>query len=164
MDKVKKFISDNKILIIVGVLLLIICIGLYFYDYKKKSEEYNKAGEFDTPYVKREYKVNEYTNIDVELIDILNDYYASFIKKKYTNPKEAYEMLTSESKKKFETAEKYEEYAKKTKTINTYTNTIKEYRKDPENKYAYDIIDTEGNRYTFIEKAIWDIEVSDNGK
>lgn len=164
MDKVKKFISDNKILIIVGVLLLIICIGLYFYDYKKKSEEYNKAGEFDTPYVKREYKVNEYTNIDVELIDILNDYYASFIKKKYTNPKEAYEMLTSESKKKFETAEKYEEYAKKTKTINTYTNTIKEYRKDPENKYAYDIIDTEGNKYTFIEKAIWDIEVSDNGK
>lgn len=164
MDKVKKFISDNKVLIIVGVLLLIICIGLYFYDYKKKSEEYNKAGEFDTPYVKREYKVNEYTNIDVELIDILNDYYASFIKKKYTNPKEAYEMLTSESKKKFETAEKYEEYAKKTKTINTYTNTIKEYRKDPENKYAYDIIDTEGNRYTFIEKAIWDIEVSDNGK
>lgn len=164
MDKVKKFISDNKVLIIVGVLLLIICIGLYFYDYKKKSEEYNKAGEFDTPYVKREYKVNEYTNIDVELIDILNDYYASFIKKKYTNPKEAYEMLTSESKKKFETAEKYEEYAKKTKTINTYTNTIKEYRKDPENKYAYDIIDTEGNKYTFIEKAIWDIEVSDNGK
>lgn len=164
MDKVKRFISDNKVLIIVGVLLLIICIGLYFYDYKKKSEEYNKAGEFDTPYVKREYKVNEYTNIDVELIDILNDYYASFIKKKYTNPKEAYEMLTSESKKKFETAEKYEEYAKKTKTINTYTNTIKEYRKDPENKYAYDIIDTEGNRYTFIEKAIWDIEVSDNGK
>lgn len=164
MDKVKKFISDNKILIIVGVLLLIICIGLYFYDYKKKSEEYNKAGEFDTPYVKREYKVNEYTNIDVELIDILNDYYASFIKKKYTNPKEAYEMLTSESKKKFETAEKYEEYAKKTKTINTYTNTIKEYRKDPENKYAYDIIDTEGNKYTFIEKAIWDIKVSDNGK
>lgn len=81
MDKVKKFISDNKILIIVGVLLLIICIGLYFYDYKKKSEEYNKAGKFDTPYVKREYKVNEYTNIDVELIDILNDYYASFIKK-----------------------------------------------------------------------------------
>lgn len=73
-------------------------------------------------------------------------------------------MLTSESKKKFETAEKYEEYAKKTKTINTYTNTIKEYRKDPENKYAYDIIDTEGNKYTFIEKAIWDIEVSDNGK
>ena len=145
-------------------MLLIICIGLYFYDYKKKSEEYNKAGEFDTPYVKREYKVNEYTNIDVELIDILNDYYASFIKKKYTNPKEAYEMLTSESKKKFETAEKYEEYAKKTKTINTYTNTIKEYRKDPENKYAYDIIDTEGNKYTFIEKAIWDIEVSDNGK
>lgn len=164
MDKVKRFISDNKVLIIVGVLLLIICIGLYFYDYKKKSEEYNKAGEFDTPYVKREYKVNEYTNIDVELIDILNDYYASFIKKKYTNPKEAYEMLTSESKKKFETAEKYEEYAKKTKTINTYTNTIKEYRKDPENKYAYDIIDTEGNKYTFIEKAIWDIEVSDNGK
>lgn len=164
MDKVKKFIIDNKVLIIVGVVLLIICAGLYFYDYKKKSEEYNKAGEFDTPYVKREYKVNEYTNIDVELIDILNDYYSSFIKKKYTNPKEAYEMLTSESKKKFETVEKYEEYAKKSKTINTYTNTIKEYRKNAENKNAYDVIDTEGNKYTFVEKAIWDIEVSDNGK
>lgn len=164
MDKIKNFIKENKVLVIIGVLLIIICSCLYFYDYKKKEEKYNQGEITDTPYIKREYKANEYTNIDVELIDVLNDYYSYFINKKYNEPKEAYDMLSSECKKKFGDAEKYKEYAKRTKTINTFTNTIKEYRKNPEMKNAYDIIDTEGNKYTIIEKAIWDLEISDNGK
>lgn len=164
MDSVKSFIKDNKVLIIVGVVLLILCSSLYFYDYLRNKEIYDKNGTTDTPYVKHEYEANQYTNIDVELIDVLNDYYTYFIKKKYTSPKEAYEMLARESKKRFESVEDYEDYCKKSKTIFSFTNEIKEYRDNADIKNAYDIIDTEGNKYTFIEKAVWDIEVIDNGK
>ena len=122
----------------------------------------NKVRNELIPYIKKEYKSNEYINIDVELIDLLNEYYAYFVKKKINSPKEAYKMLTEENKKKFGSAEKYEEYVKKTLTIKAPTNKIKEYREG--NKNSYDIIDTEGNKYTFVEHAIWDIEVIDNGK
>lgn len=164
MDKVKEFISNNKFLIIAGILLLIVCAGLYFFDYKNKSKEYTKEGETETPYVKREYKANEYANIDVELIDILNDYYSYFIKVKYTNTKTAYDLLAEETKEKYNTYELYKAYVDHSKTIQTFKNKIKEYRKNPDNKYAYDIIDTEGNKYTFIENAVWDIKVIDKGK
>lgn len=164
MASVKSFIKDNKALIIAGVILLIVCVSLYFYDYSKNKKTYEATGETDTPYVKREYKANEYTNIDVELIDVLNDYYAYFIKKKYTLPEEAYEMLTDSSKKEFANKEEYKEYCKKTKTINSLTNSIKEYRINEDDRNAYDIIDTEGKKYTIYEHAVWDIKVSDNSK
>lgn len=166
MDKVKTFFKENKALIIVGIILLIICVSIYFYDYQRRNKVYQNNGSSvtDTPYVKREYKANEYTNMDVELIDVLNDYYTYFIKKKYSDLKTAYALLSKESKEKYENEEKYAEYAKRTKTINSLTNKVKEYRQNPENKKAYDIIDSEGNKFTILEKAVWDIEVSDYGK
>lgn len=85
-------------------------------------------------------------------------------KKKVNNPEEAYEMLTNENKSKFENVDKYKKYVEKTNTINTINNKIKEYRRSQEYKNGYDIIDSEGNKYTIIENAVWDIRIIDNGK
>ena len=112
MGKIKEFISENKILLIVGLVILIGCFVAYYFINKNNNLEYNPTLGEDVPYIKKEYKSNEYINIDVELIDLLNEYYAYFVKKKINSPKEAYKMLTEENKKKFGSAEKYEEYVK----------------------------------------------------
>ena len=114
MGKIKEFISENKILLIVGLVILIGCFVAYYFINKNNNLKYNPTSAEDVPYIKKEYKSNEYINIDVELIDLLNEYYAYFVKKKINSPKEAYKMLTEENKKKFGSAEKYEEYVKKT--------------------------------------------------
>lgn len=164
MDKVKKFLIENKALIIIALIFLVLAVTLYYVINKRESVTYNGGGMEDTPYVKKEYKANEYINVEIELIDILNEYYRYFIQKKVNNPEEAYEMLTNENKSKFENVDKYKKYVEKTNTINTINNKIKEYRRSQEYKNGYDIIDSEGNKYTIIENAVWDIRIIDNGK
>lgn len=164
MDKVKKFLVENKGILIIALIFLVLAFTLYYVINKRESATYNSGGMEDTPYVKKEYKANEYINVEIELIDILNEYYRYFIQKKVNNPEEAYEMLTNENKSKFENVDKYKKYVEKTNTIKTINNKIKEYRRSQEYKNGYDIIDSEGNKYTIIENAVWDIKIIDNGK
>ena len=68
MGKIKEFISENKILLIVGLVILIGCFVAYYFINKNNNLEYNPTLGEDVPYIKKEYKSNEYINIDVELI------------------------------------------------------------------------------------------------
>ncbi|MCX4249293.1 MAG: hypothetical protein OSJ65_05980 [Bacilli bacterium] len=164
MEKVKKFLTENKALVIIALIFLALAFVLYYVNNKRESVTYNPEAMGETPYVKKEYKANEYINVEIELIDILNEYYRYFMQKKIKNPEEAYKMLTNENQSKYESVDKYKKYVEKTITINTLNNKIKEYRKSQEYKNGYDIIDSEGNKYTIIENAVWDIKIIDNGK
>lgn len=169
MDNVKNFIKNNKVIVIIFVLTIMIAIGVFIYNKTTPVENYEKnlteAEATDVEYIKKNYKVNEYHNVSVELIDILNEYYRDYVNKLIDSPKEAYEMLTSESKEDFGNSyEEFNKYIKKINTLRLSTSKVSEYRTNKGRIKSYDIIDTEGNKFTFYEKSIWDLEITFKGR
>lgn len=169
MNNVKNFIKENKGIVIIFVLTISVALGLFFYNKANKTEYLDKnltdEEAKDISYIKKNYQVNEYQNVTIELIDLLNDYYRSYVNKLTNHPEEAYEMLTEESKKDFgNNFEEFSKYVKKIKTLGLQTSKVSEYRTNNGINKSYDIIDTEGNRFTIYEKSIWDYEISFKGK
>lgn len=169
MDNVKNFIKGNKGIVIVFVLTVTIAIALFVYNKTTTNDGYEKnlteEEATDVEYVKKNYQVNEYHNVSIELIDILNEYYRDYVNKLINSPEEAYEMLTSESKEDFGNSfEEFNEYVKKINTLRLSTSKVSEYRTNKGRIKSYDIIDTEGNKFTIYEKSVWDLEITFKGR
>lgn len=169
MDNVKNFIKENKGIVIIFILTIVIAIGVFIYNKTTNDEDLDKnltqEEATDVEYIKKNYQVNEYRNISIELIDILNEYYRDYVNKLINSPNEAYEMLTSESKEDFGNSfEEFNNYIKKINTIRLSTSKVSEYRTNKGRIKSYDIIDTEGNKFTIYEKSVWDIEITFRGR
>ena len=162
MSKVKDFIKENKWLLLIALVVIAASIGLYYY-YSQQNKRDIPAPDLDVDYKEQNYGANEYHPVTVDYIDLLNEYYKFFMDLQISNPKEAYNYLSEESKKKYD-YEKYEEYLKKTLTINSKTAEVTKYRVDKYDKSIVEIIDSEDTKYTLKEKAIWDFEITLNGK
>lgn len=169
MDNLKNFIKENKGIVIIFILVILVAIGVFIYNQTSKEEAYEKnltvEEAADIEYVKKNYQVNEYQNVTIELIDILNEYYRYYINKLISSPEEAYEMLTNESKEYFgNDFEKFNDYVKKINTLSLQTSKVSEYRTNNGRIKSYDIIDSDGNKFTIYEKSIWDIEIAFKGR
>ncbi len=165
MKEIKKFIVENKFLVILFVFIIVSFIGIAIYNHTRNERIYETQKPDGSSYVKKEYDANEYRPVTIELIDLLNEYYKFFIKKQINTPEEAYALLSQTSKERFNNDyQEYLKYVKDITTINSIKNEIKEYRINSDNKHIYEIIDTEDNKYAIHEKAVWDIEISINGK
>jgi len=165
MDKVKKFIRDNIVLLVVLLIILIVAIIVYIITGKSVEYSYNITDEaINTPsYIEKKYDANTYQNQTIELLDLLTYYYKYYINLEINNPTEAYNLLSDESKNKFNNnVDEYIEYVESIKTINTKDNTIAKYRETEDS--VYDIIDSENYRYTIEENAVWDFKVTIKGQ
>lgn len=169
MASVKEFIRENKVVVLVFVLTVSIAIGVFIYHqmFPNNPHEKNLTNDdvSDIQYVKKNYQVNEYHNVTIELSDLLNEYYRSYINKLLHSKKDAYEMLTAESKENFGNSyDEFSKYVDKITTIGLADSKVTEYRTNDGRIKSYDIIDSEGNKFTIYEKSIWDLEFSFEGK
>ncbi len=166
MDKVKSFIKDNIVLVIVFILVVGIFIGFLIYQHYTSSIAYEKnvTDMVDVDYIKKNYEVNEYQNVTVEYVDVLDEYHSYFISKMINDPEGAYEMLTDECKKQYnEDIEEFKKYINDNVTVAYRTSMVSEYRTNG-TKNVIEIVDTDNNKFTIYEDAVWDIKISIDGK
>lgn len=168
MNKVKVFLKDNIFLVIIFVLVVGTFIGFTIYNQINNSKEYEKkvteSDMVDVDYIKKNYKVNEYQNVTIDYIDILDEYHSYFVRKMVNDPDKAFAMLTDESKKMFNNSiEEFKKYIKENATVSFKNSKVKEYRTNNK-KNKIEIIDTDNNKYTIFENAVWDIKISIDGK
>lgn len=167
MDSFKDALKENKLIIIALILIIIVMIMVGIMNDKKEQEIMNGRNETkqeDISYEKKNYKVNEYQIMNMSEFDVFQDYYKDFITTLVDNPDEAYYKLSIDSRNEY-TKEEFIEYAKKIKTIFTKNNEIKEQRRKKQgSRVIYEIIDSEENSFTIIETAVWDYQVTINGK
>lgn len=165
MKTVKEFFKENKIFIIAGISIVILCIGIYYYTARARKIVYDKGEDKDIEYIERKYAANEYSPVTIELIDLLQEYYLYYIRLQVNNPDEAYDMLTDECKSRFNNdIKEYKNYIKQINTILTLDNKVEKYRVDKYNNQIIEIVDSEQNKYTIYEYGVWDIKISIDGK
>lgn len=165
MEKVKDFYNENRLLIIIFIIVIIGAISLLIYNTSQKEKIFEPIAPSDDNYIKTNYQVNEYRPVTIELSDLLNEYYKEFMTKQVKDPEAAYQMLTDETKKSFNNDyQEYKKYLNQVLTINSLKNEVREYRIDKDNKSIIEIIDSEDNKYTIYENAVWDIKISIDGK
>lgn len=161
MEKIKDHLKENKSLYIVLVIAIVVVVGLNIYtSFKEKNEEYNPDPEYmkDVTYVKKNYKVNEYTNVTIELQDLLSYYMKYYKELEQKDSFAAYEMLSSKGKERFHNSyDEFKEYLKNYTSIHTLTSPLAKYKENEDGSYV--VIDEEGNKFTIIEKATWDFQV-----
>lgn len=167
MDEFKDALKENKRWIIIGSILIIIGISIFIYNAIKSDGITEKDGTTISTdeYKLTNYEVNEYRVISMSDIDVLNAYLKDYLTKMLNNHEESWDLLSDETKNNFNNnIEEYEDYIDSITTIYTYSNEIVEYRINDDYNYAYDIIDSEGNKYTIIENAVWDFKITLDGK
>lgn len=165
MDNFKDSLKENKTIIIIGCIIVLIAIIAAIYNGLKSdgTTEKDLSKIEQDNYIQTNYKVNEYRVINISELDLLKSYFSDFIKKQINNPEKAWDLLSDESKNKFNNnLDEYKKYIKENTTINTVNNEIEEYRKNEDG--VYDIIDSEENKYTINEYSTWDFRVTLNGK
>lgn len=161
-----KALKDNKKLLIVAFLVISIAIGFVIYDKIKLEPTYNPeiSENNDVGYIKKNYKVNEYSVVNMTELDLLNAYLKKYLRYASTNPEKAYEMLSASSKESFNNDfNKYKEYLSENTSIYTKDNEVTKFRTGKE-IYTYDIVDSEKYKYIIHEKATWNIEITLNGR
>lgn len=162
MDNVKNIIKENKLMIIALILVIIAIVTVGVLNNKKENQvkEGRNPEKIDqVEYVKVNHKVNEYQNMVIDDLDVLEEYYEEFITLLCEKPKEAYLKLSVSSKNKY-TEEEFLKYVKSIKTVNTKNNKLTSYRKSRDSDRTYDIKDSEGNHFVLYEKAVWDYQIT----
>ena len=166
MDNFISAIKENKKLIIITLIVIVIVVGIALYNNLKPVPEYNpEVNEYnEVNYIKKNYKVNEYSVVNISELDLLNAYLKKYLTLATTKPEEAFNMLSKESKESFNNnIDEYKKYVKSITSIYTKDNQVVKYRKG-EGKGATEIVDSEKNKYIIIEHSIWDIEITLNGR
>lgn len=148
---VKQIIICCFIVIICGVVVFL--VRGYFLD--SDNNEFNVTNE-----LKEKYEYNEFQVINVTTEMLIQRYFVDFKSKLLTSPKEAYDLLSSESKKEFDNYTSFSEFINnnieqiRTSTIEKYT--IQNF----DNSQRYIVLDQYNNKYTFTAKAILVYEVT----
>ncbi|MCH5167614.1 MAG: hypothetical protein J1F35_06990 [Erysipelotrichales bacterium] len=165
MKKLKDFIVENKIFLIVGTIIVGLCCFLYIYHNRKLGIEYKPGNPTDVEYIQNTYEENQYSPVTIELIDLLNEYYSYYIKYQVKDADKAYELLTDETKESFNNdIEEYKKYINKINTIKTINNQVEKYRLVNKNEHVIEIVDSEGYKFTIYENSVWDFKISLDGK
>ena len=148
---VKQIIICCFIVIICGVVVFL--VRGYFLD--SDNNEFNVTNE-----LKEKYEYNEFQVINVTTEMLIQRYFVDFKSKLLTSPKEAYDLLSSESKKEFDNYTSFSEFINnnieqiRTSTIEKYT--IQNF----DSSQRYIVLDQYNNKYTFTAKAILVYEVT----
>lgn len=148
---VKQIIICCFIVIICGVVVFL--VRGYFLD--SDNNKFNVTNE-----LKEKYEYNEFQVINVTTEMLIQRYFVDFKSKLLTSPKEAYDLLSSESKKEFDNYTSFSEFINnnieqiRTSTIEKYT--IQNF----DSSQRYIVLDQYNNKYTFTAKAILVYEVT----
>lgn len=159
-------LKENKRLIIIALIVIAIVIGVAVYNSLKPTPQHDpEINEYnEINYIKKNYKVNEYSIVNISELDLLNAYLKKYITLAVTKPEEAFNMLSKESRETFNNSvDEYEEYLKSITSIYTKDNEVVKYRKG-EGKGKTEIVDSESNKYIITEHSTWDIEITLNGR
>lgn len=138
--------------IIICVFIVIICGTVAFLI---KGYYFNETiQEITASEIKDKYEYNEYRLVNVTTETVIQRYFVDFKSKLLTSLEEAYKLLDSDSKN------KYNDYTSFKETINNYIDEIKG---ASINKYTvqtgdsitkYIIVDQYNNKYIFTTKAV----------
>lgn len=161
MNKLKNIIRDNKILVGLFIIIILVFIGAIIYNLIKKDEIYSPSMDH-VPYIKFKYAENEYQNVDITDADMVTFYYRDFIAKLINDPDEAWKLIGANSKKnKFNNDIKiFKNYIKSIKTIQTEKAEISKYKYDKKGyKNVITIISSENYLYEFTEYGVWKYSV-----
>lgn len=166
MDSFISGIKENKKLIIITLIVIIIVIVIALYNNLKPKPQYDpEVNEYnEVNYIKKNYKVNEYSVVNISELDLLNAYLKKYITLAVTKPEEAFNMLSKESKESFNNSvDEYKKYVESITSIYTKDNQVVKYRKG-DGKGNTEIVDSESNKYIITEHSTWDIEITLNGR
>ena len=164
-DKVslKEVLSENKILLCITVLIIVIALGSTIFGIVKTNQKKNE--KYPIPeyheYVPKTFEKNEYREMTVAEYTLVNAYYTRYIRFTLEDPERAWDMLSHEGKDYFKyDYDKYLKHIKETKTIFTYKNNVFQYKIEEDgNRQVITIVDSENYKYRFYVYGIWDYEV-----
>lgn len=166
MDRFMSSVKENKRLIIVTIIVIAIVVGVALYNTLKPKPTYDpEVNEYnEVNYIKKNYRVNEYSVVNISELDLLNAYLKKYINLSITKPEEAFNMLSKESKESFNNSvEEYKKYVKSITSIYSKDNEVVKYRKG-DGIGKTEIVDSEKNKYVITEHSTWDIEITLNGR
>lgn len=150
------FIKENKVILTICVCALI--IGFVFCIKSKLTDDSIVRTELEL----KNYKVNEVIPIYVSDEELAKKYLSNFVSLSIAYPDKAYELLTDESKMKYQTLDSFKEYIY---TMNSnkdfYSARVQQYSyaKDSNNKRMY-VIDIGNNSFVFEQKSIMNYTVT----
>lgn len=151
-------LKENKSSIIfVAILVLIVFVVYQFTKTTPDDEEFYKA---DNSYY-HNYAINEVVPVYVNEQHMAKKYLSDYVDLMINHPKEAYKLLTTTSKKKFNSDYKeYEAYISKMLSKKFIKANVSKYAVSSKKDKKYFIIeDIEGNKFKFIEKSIMNYQV-----
>ena len=151
-----EYIKNNwkTLLFCLGIVLLSIII--YFIYNQDKEYTY----EIDDNYY-RNYEINEVIPVYVSEEDLAKKYLADYINLIYNDIEKAYDLLSSESKDKYDSIDDFENYINTLKDDNFYKAKVSKYAYITENKKKHmTIIDMNYNTFIFIEENIMNYKVT----
>lgn len=168
MDKFKKFVRENFVLVIIIVTVVASAIAYLVITKINDSQIYQSETTVmeEIPYENKKYAENEYQNIVVNDQDIALRYFLFLRDNMINNPVVIYNMLASEEKSKYESFKDFEDKLKGMITVFTPANQVVKYGVEKINSTSrtYVVVDSESNSYTIIENGVWNIKFKFNGK
>lgn len=170
MNSVKKFISENKVLSIIFIVIIGIAISFFIIDFINdrkiyQSDLYNNE---EVPYINKKYEDNEYKVVTISDEDIARHYYRDFIKMVVTNPEEAWKVTIQDGDEETidfkEDYKVFKSYVDKMVTKKTISNDIVRYHYKKGNSYnIITVVDSENYMYEIYEYGIWNYKVGFRG-
>lgn len=165
MSSVRDFIKNHKFIsafMVIGVILIVLVFSKRYVDQNRIYQ----SGLTETdrvPYINIKYEDNEYKNIVVPELDMVDFYYNNFKEMLLKHPDDAWNLISEDSKLgRFNNSEE---------RFNDYVTTIinADFKKAIVEKYSYkkgasyntiSIVDTTGRYYIFYEYGVWKYRVS----
>lgn len=146
---------NKKKIIFIIIFSIVLIAGLLLTLFKEEKVDYNPE-PIEVDYVKKNYKYNEYKVISVEKLDVVNNYYNSYLNLLLNNQEKLFEKLTDTNKNKFDKDfSKFKDYIKKIITSKTKNAKVEKYDiQEFDNSRIITIIDSENNKVIFHEKAV----------
>lgn len=142
------------VLIVVGIPLLIVFLT-------RKDDDSNQIIN-RVQYELKNYSINEVIPVYITDEELIKKYYSEYISLVINNPEKAFALLDDETlMNKFDNFKSFEKYFNELKKSNDfYIAVVRNYaieRYDGKNYYY--VVDSIGNKYTFIESSIMNYQV-----
>lgn len=156
MNKFVNFIKKNWLFSILILLIIVIFTVIVILKVTKKNETFEYHPDYSEVYYEiRNRKANEYRIMEVSDEDMAKSYYKDWVYMILNKPEEAYNMLDSNSKKEFDTYEKFEKWIDKYTTSKTKNGKILKYSyKTEASKNEIMILSEDNIRYRFYEYSV----------
>ncbi len=164
MNEFKISLKENKwLLVLLGIVLLFLFIfGIVRIIKGNQIYQSEAMNDSTVDYIKYHYADNEYKVMQIEEVDMVERYYQMYLNATLVNEKEAWDMLSDETKNAFhDKIEEYQKELKKRITVKSKNNKVQVYRKTAN---GFLVIDTENYQYEIIEKGVMNVKVTLRGQ